>query len=713
MTVPEKSSWTASPEKGRVSAQAQALFPLESLQHLDPDSAQRCQSILGHGGTYGIWETPEAIIAYMPSSYRCVDLRRRIAAFLPDEMRNSPALDALLDEGVLWLTRLALLMRMGPAGMGSRAKLKPLDASTIAGKLYTCLPKLVARGVTRRVECACDSFLGFAAALTADELRELWTGKETRAELMRLTQLQGLAIWPDAPAKREFKAKITAVRGARRQQQPQDKKVPFPAIPDDYLAAMGPRVLWLIKDLGPNLIHLLDTLPTMLKPSTTSTDSITLRIPRYFRANLWRDRNGRVIERPPFDLMHADEFRKNRYKDPSQYDPFEWPPRHWSSVQALAVTLQSAHLWIVLLVMAARIGEVALLPRGCIEFARDGQPYANGKTYKPARTLAGREREWPMPEILVDVFAQQVKLVEVSERLARIIKDRGELGDLIGDSTHLWASLGTRGRSDATAKLQSFGESLQILARRIGLAPKPGGKNLHPHRFRGTLARLAGLAIDGSQKVLMLLLGHDDITTTLGYMQADPAFAKEVDDVTRELRIIRGEALIEDMRAATRDASSLPYGGHGGGGAPVLADAVRAYEEELHRTGDAWGVDTARELSVLLTNNGESARLISAHVVCTKVAGEVGLCSKKKGAIVASNCQTECSNRIEDKTGRRDTERVIPILVQHAQQNIAENNWLPLQRDKKQLEQELKRYDDIGAQWRDKPMVRAVLESGT
>ncbi|MDH6182638.1 hypothetical protein [Polaromonas sp. CG_23.6] len=64
-------------------------------------------------------------------------------------------------------------------------------------------------------------------------------------------------------------------------------------------------------------------------------------------------------------------------------------------------------------------------------------------------------------------------------------------------------------------------------------------------------------------------------------MQSAPAFAKEIDDITRELRIMRGEGLIKDMRAAMRDPNSLPFGGHGGSGAPVLADAVRAYEEEL------------------------------------------------------------------------------------------------------------------------------------
>lgn len=713
MNTPEKLPLTSSIDQTSTRAQAQALFTVESLQHLDPKSALRCQMILGHGGTFGIWETPEAIIPHMKKSRRRIELRRRIAAFLPEETPTSSVLDVLLKEGVLWLTRLALLLRMGPAGMGPRAKFKPLDASTLAGLLIRHLPKLVARGVTRRLAGTENSCTGFAGALNMEDLREWWSDKYIHTELMRLTQLQGLQLWSDAPAAREFRGKTTTVRGEPTPRPPERKKIPFQAIPDDYLAAMGPRVLWLIKDLGPNLIQLLETLPTLLEHGNVASYTISSRIAHYFQTNVWRDRNGRVIEKPPFDLNHGSDRGKHFRNDPSQHDPFEWPPRHWLSIQNLAVNLQNAHLWMALLVMAARIGEVATLGRDCIEFARDGQPYANGKTYKPSRALAGREQEWPIPDYLVDVFVQQVKLVKASERLERILKDSAEMVDPFEESTHLWASLGPNKLLNATDKLVTFGPNLQTLARTIGLTPNPGGKNLHPHRFRKTLARLAGLAIDGSQKVLMLLLGHDDVTTTLGYMQTDPAFAKEVDDITRELRIMRGETLIEDMRAALRDPNSLPYGGHGGGGAPVLADSVRAYEDELHRTGEEWGVNTARELSVLLTNNGESARLISAHVVCTKSAGEVGLCSKKKGAIVAGNCQAECRNHIEDKTGRRDTERVIPILVQHAQENIANNDWLPLARDKKQLDQELKRYDDIGAQWRAKPEVRAVLDAAT
>jgi integrase len=713
MSAPDNMPLALSSYQAITLSQAQALFPLESLQNLDIDSARRCQTMLGHGVTFGIWETPEAMVPHMANYSRRVDLRRRIASYMPNETSESSALDALLDEGVLWLTRLALLMRMGPAGLAGTAKFKSLDASTISRLMNWQFAKLVALGATSRLDSTAPSSTEFTSALTTEDLRTCWANANMRNELKRLTQLRSLGFWSDAPEAREFKGKSTAVLGIPHRRQPEKKRIPFPPIPDDYLAAMGPRVLWLIKDLGPNLIHLLENLPDLLGTVNANNQSINRRVINYFAANSWHDRNGQLIEKPPFILKHGSDRGKHLRSDPLQHDHAEWPPKNWSSVQSLAVSLQSAHIWMALLVMAARMGEVATLGRDCVEFARDGQPYANGKTYKASRALSGKEREWPIPDFLVDVFAQQVKLVEACERLARIIKYTDEMEGAFSDRTHLWASLGASSNSDATQKLEVYGENLQTLALRIGLTNKPGGKNLHPHRFRKTLARLAGLAIDGSQKVLMLLLGHDDVTTTLGYMQSDRAFAKEVDDITRELRIMRGQALIEDMHAALRDPSGLPYGGHGGGGAPVLRNSVRAYEEELHRTGKEWGVNTARELSVLLTNNGESARLISAHVICTKTAEEVGLCSKKKGAIVAGNCQTECRNHIEEKTGRRDTERVIPILVQHAQESIASNDWLPFAHNKKQLDQELKRYDDIGAKWRAKPGVRAILEAAT
>ena len=164
MNAPEKLPLLSSSDLANARGQALALFPLESLQNLDVESALRCQMILGHGGTFGPWETPESMVPHMSNSGRRLNLRKLIASQLPKESVTSAALDVLLDEGVLWLTRLGLLMRMGPAGIGGRAKLKSMDASTIAAELGHYLPKLVARGATRRLERTGNSSRGFFSA---------------------------------------------------------------------------------------------------------------------------------------------------------------------------------------------------------------------------------------------------------------------------------------------------------------------------------------------------------------------------------------------------------------------------------------------------------------------------------------------------------------------------------------------------------------------
>lgn len=696
--------------------EARGLFPVESLQQLDANSARSCQAILGHGDTFGVWETPEDMIPHFSSAMRRTDLRQRIRHHLPAETEASSELDCLLDEGVLWLTRLGLLMRMGQVGVSHQFRCRSLDASTVAQNLYQISNRIVARGVIRRLATPPRSGLGFAIALTPEDLREFRANCYIERQLRRLTMLQDRDLWSDAPLSTRFNGKTTHLRGVNQQRAPEQKSTPYQPIPDDYLSAMGPRVLWLIQDLGPNLIHLLETLPERFlelnfasKKSAYKCCQSTRSLAGYFKEHIWRDREGFVIVKPPFPIRHGS--LRGQHKAANPIDPGEWPIRTWASVANLAVILQSAHLWITLLMMAGRIGEIMTLPRDCIEWARDGKPYANGKTYKLSLAFAGEKRQWPAPDILIDVLAQQVALVEACERLAQIRKGAGNDDFLVVDRGYLWASLGSSPNSDPEEKLSTANSALLNLATSIGLTSRPGGINLHPHRFRKTVARLAGLAIDGSPKVLMRLLGHKDITMTLGYMLTDPAFTKEIDDIARELRIMRVQGLVEDMHVALHTADSLPYGGHGGGGASVLSTAVRVHEEELHRTGKDWEVNSSLELAVLLTNNGQSMRLVSAHVACTKIDGEVGLCSNKKGAANTGNCQSDCINRIEEKTGRRDTQRVIPIVVAHAQQAIKDNDLLAAASYARQLTVEMKRFDDIAAQWRDRPEVAAIIEA--
>lgn len=692
---------------------ATALFPVEGLQYLDAASATRCQNILGHGATLGIWLTPESLTAQpMRECRRNIDLRQRIMANLPAEQPDSPVQAALLDEGVLYLTRLALLMRVGPAGLSGAASGQPLDVTSIVTILYQYLPKVIAHGIVRRLSSSAGSNQGFAAALTPDDLREFKEVKFTRAELARIDSLHGRGLWPDAPpAKAAFKGKPTAVRGAATSPPTEKKHNPWPPLPDDYMAQMGPRILWLIKDLGPNLIHLLETLPDLLGASNKSTFPIKRRITHYFQQNIWRDRHGQVLTAPDFKLRYGTLSGRHMKGENDLADPHAWPPQHWWGIQKLAVNLQSAHLWLTFLVLSSRHGEVLTLKRDCLAKGDDGQWYVKGLSFKPSRKHGGTTKESPPPQVLVDALARQARLVAASERLARLLDDASELSEVAAAGSNLWASLGAGSRSDPTEKLKHASEALVRLAVSIGLDPKPGGKNIHAHRLRKTIARLAGIAIDSSQKVLMLLLGHDDVTTTLSYMQSDPVFAKEIDDVTRELRILRAEGLIEDMHAALHTPGSLSYGGHGGGGASVLSNGVQAYEEQLHREGKEWDAESARELAVLLTNNGESARLVAPHVICTLGQHEKGACSQKKGSIVVGKCQVTCENHIEEATGRRDTQRIIPILVQHAHQNLADGHWLAAENDKRQLRQELSRFEDIGAEWHSKLEVQMLLET--
>ncbi|KHA77548.1 hypothetical protein NC77_17175 [Janthinobacterium lividum] len=702
--------------RGGAHVEALSLYPVESLQQLDANSARSCQAILGHGDIFGVWETPEDMISHFGSPMRRTDLRQRILRYLPDETKASPTLDVMLDDGVLWLTRLGLLMRMGPAGLSHQSRHRSLDASTVAQLLYRLSNQIVARGIIRRMGTYPQSGFGFALALTPEDLREFRADAYLERELRRLSMFHDRNLWADAPLPPKFDCKTTRPRGSAEQPAPERTSTPYQPIPDHYLAAMGPRVLWLIQDLGPNLIHLLDTLSDRFvalnfasKGPEYKCFQSTRSLTGYFKEHMWRDREGAIINTPPFPMRHGS--LRGQKKAASPIDPSEWPIRTWASVANLAVMLQSAHMWIALLMMAGRIGEIMTLRRDCIEWERNGKPYVNGKTYKLNLAFTGEERQWPAPDILVDVLAQQVRLVKACEHLAQIRKGAGDENFLVVDREHLWASLGSSPNSDPEEKLAATNSILSSLAARIGLPSRPGGINLHPHRFRKTIARLAGLAIDGSPKVLMRLLGHKDIMMTLGYMLTDPAFAKEIDDITRELRIMRAQGLIEDMYAALHTAGSSSYGGHGGNGASILSDAVRIHEEELHRTGKNWDVDSSHELAILLTNNGQSMRLVSAHVACTKTDGEVGLCSNKKGAANTGNCQSDCINRIEEKTGRRDTVRVIPIIVTHAQRAIRDNDLLAAASYARQLTVEINRFNDIAAQWCDRPELVAIMKA--
>jgi integrase len=697
--LPVSRADAAALESDRRRGETLLLFPLDGLQFLDRDSVVRCQAMLGHGEQFGVWETPAELVGRrLQPSLAFLFLRKRLVRYLPATLPPSDSLDVLIDEGLLWMTRYALLCRMGPASI-QKNKGCSLDATSLASNLLQYVARIVAASIVRRIEGAASEQTGLVSRLTVDDLSELKKVRQIGYELKRMMVLADRGLWNDAPVKLKLR-QYTDPKGPAMRPPEEDKSAPHLPIPDDYLAEMGPRVLWVVQDLGPNLLHLLEAMPDLVcnfngNPSfNNSPKHRAARLRQYFKQYVWRDREGQMITAPPHYLQIASGRVRSLSGD--------WPPSNWDQVKVLSATLQSAHLWIALLAMAGRISEIRSLPRACVEWARDGKPYVNGKTYKLSQYLGGEERDWPAPEVLIDALAQQVRLVTAWERIILTFREKfADRETLQTESSHFWASLGSASQADPTKELSNERQALMRLAKQLGMDPRPGGKSLHPHRFRKTIARLMGIAIIDSPRVLMRLLGHRDIAMTMRYILTDKALRTEIEQVTRELRIMRCKGVLEDIRASLHAAGVPAFGGHGGGAAPLLAEAIKSKEKELHLQGQEWGVDTTYEMALHLTYGGRFFRLTRPGVVCLKEDRNAGLCT----------CDSSCINRIEEKTARRDVIELIPILVDQGKRALADNELLLLVNTVEQLEDELARFEDIGAKWLANPEVITLREA--
>jgi len=166
---------------------------------------------------------------------------------------------------------------------------------------------------------------------------------------------------------------------------------------------------------------------------------------------------------------------------------------------------------------------------------------------------------------------------------------------------------------------------------------------------------------------------------------------------------VKLQEVIEDMHTAIHTPEAWKYGGHGGGAAPFMTEAVKTHEEELHRSGQVWDANSAYELSVILTGNGQYFRVTRPGVVCLKESREAGPCS----------CDSTCINRIEEKTARRDVRKIIPILIDEGMRALAENQLLLVADKVQQINEEILRFDDIKDEFCQHPdvtLLRSAVE---
>lgn len=689
---------------------AKASFKPEHIQKLGAKDLLRLQAVAGFGMTPGVWETPKAWASSKARHMLSIDIGERVESFLGQqpqvllEALQAAAPERLAElkaEGVLIVTRLALLYFLVPAGRGNIVG-KPLRPSSICASVYADLPRLIARAISRRVQA--EASPGFAQAkdvpgllryLIVADVAEFRAHSGLKHEIKRLDILTQRGQWCDTPSRPKLALHTDPMQAKAKLES--SKSVPYPPLPDNWLSEIGPRVLWCVEELAPNLLNWLEQLPGELRRVNWQLSKagrqfqIRQLLDELGDSQPWLSRLGESLV-PPFPLKTSSHFKHS--------DKFEWPVRTWSQLQRLSVIVQASHMFIALLMTAGRVGEIRNLKRDSIEVTRSGKSVVRGHTYKLSSNLFGAQRDWPAPPLLVQCLGQQARLIQAWSMLPETI-ELGPPETPRFDDSRLWASLSTIGGwggNDAAETREN--NALQSLARSLGVSPEPGSKLVHTHRFRKTVARLGAIAMWNGPMVLKRLLGHKCIEMTLHYILSDPQLREEAEAVLRELRVMHCADTIEEIHEAmTAGAAVTGADSFGGEGGKRIAAAVQAESQRLAVQGQVWDEGTAYDLALMLTVNGSGWRLVRENVICAKAPGEPGACkSERYGQPNVSGCKPDCAQRVHLAAGKREIEATVRQYIDLCEKAHEEGQYLVMIAAFDNLEGVIHQYKDIEEQ---------------
>jgi hypothetical protein len=660
-----------------LSKKALSKFKVEKIQAFKSEEVIECQRLMGHGDVYGVWSTPEAMIGRRLSpACANIAIRDKVISNLPYDYQPSPKLYQLLNEAELWISRYGLILRSSPASLKIR-RYGYLDPSTISGILYKTIPPIISLGIQRRMEGSSENN-GFVSALSVQDIRHLESlSLGNIAELNRLRKLSDMGLWVDGPCISTVEPTLDP-RGELNIRSKEYIRNPYQPFPDDWLGEIGPKVIWLIETLGPVILRLASELATLASSCKSS------EFPDKAMHYLKRNNDASVVDGYQFYLGPVN-FKKG--EGGVDFSRIAWPPVILDNFYNAVGALQAAHGWIMFLALGGRYEEILTLFRDCVEQSDEGNYSVKGKTYKLSKVFSGEERNWPIPQLLLDCIVQQASLGQICESIA---VNRGLLVQPL-DHPWLWIKHSTHGKGPVGQQLSSLNVPMNYLAIRLGSNCRPGGIAIHSHRFRKTIARIAAIAITDSPRVLMQLFGHKHIDMTLTYILTDKNLQDEISKVARELRVLRCQDIVESLHESDNTPGIWPYAGYGGGAMPGILASVKSKEESLKREGNDWTAESAYELASLLSLNGEGFRVIRPGVICTKPLKQLAPCV----------CDSNCIHRIEDKVARRDTDGVIEYLIQLGGRALRENNLLLIESLVCQIKCELKKFQDIGEKWSD------------
>lgn len=659
-----------------------------NIQSLAPQHLVSIQAKLGFGSAFGIWETSTDWLPPLSRQMAKIDFR--------DRLKSQGVPEAYMEAALLYLARYVLLIALAPTGSG-RSNGRHLALTTLCRIAHQTMPRLIA-GASRHMSLEDASAGRFMSFYTAEDLSEIKSPNiqvDLRCELDRIVALCDRGLWADSPqlATRKWSQHYTPdVRGEDARPKAESKRSKRQPLPDDYVAEGGWRVLWIARELGPTLLGIATQIADVIaddpiEGADVAIDSVASRRRLKFRHILaehkWTDSKGNEIHAPPFPLT------ANVWGG-AALEAGEWPPTTAAHVVGLLQLLQMSHLWIALLSVGSRIGEMLSFRPGSIVHSSDGTPFANGLTYKLVDRIGGAERDWPLPDVALDALRQQDELCVLIHRLGYLGGDPApDAADATDSRRTIWSRIGSR-----TEFSSDINDRLRLMSICLGLTDKPGGENLTTHRFRKTVARLAALALSGAPKILMDLFGHKSIEMTLHYILSDPDVQAEIKQVVEEVAIMRATDAIEDIDN---------YGG------PAAKKIAGMLVQERVRLGRDLGADDIRQLAEILTLSGQSWALVRPGVICTKLPGSSGPCTKKVGRPEPSRCRWGCDHRLEEAYLRDDIDRSIAEAVRLYELEVADDNEMGQEFWAGQILAHLRRFDEIHRKWAPNQTVMQVV----
>ena len=418
---------------------------------------------------------------------------------------------------------------------------------------------------------------------------------------------------------------------------------PYQPFPDQYLSEAGQRWMFYIEQIGPNLVRIArdwehfsqsedlkvrkrksSKLGDELAPSSVKSRRAE-RQKQYLRDFVWLADDGRPIHDIPFGC-----------------EGLNFPPTNFKQLTKLISLHQGAVFQISALLSAGRQGEVLTISRSSVDALSSGDDnsgaisFVDQRERKTSDRSAGTRAAWPVPVMLIPGLLNQAAISAVIHQ---------------SPSPYIWAGLNHN--NFGGARIDPY-RIISNFAPEHGLVEYLGDHaNAHAHRFRKSLVRLAVLALDRAPAVLMTILGHVDLETTLGYILSHP-------DIRGELRTMLGEHRAE---VALEVGEALDE--CAGPGAEALKKMRERYFD-LKDVPTNERVQRRRQrefIAAMLMDGGTDLKIIFPGVICIKPLEANGKCRRKGRAPNPALCQINCSYRVDHPSRKPHVHAIIDDLI--------------------------------------------------